>query len=137
MSFFIKHEPPEELLNHKEVNYFFMTNFHDVMNNPWWVCRMLEEQKWQQKSKLRSQPKGLFRTIPNTLFDKAFFKIIIWTVLAIKHEKKKSLRVKTIVLRKRLKSKQIVIPRHHFVIKLPLEPFGTKLFAKKIKPDAK
>ena len=68
---------------------------------------------------------------------KLFFKIIIWIVLAIKHEKKKSLRVKTIVLRKRLKNKQIVIPMHHFVIKLPLEPFGTKLFAKKIKPDAK
>ena len=51
--------------------------------------------------------------------------------------KKKSLRVKAFLLRKRLKNKQIVIAMHHFVIKLPLEPFGTRLFAKKIKSDAK
>ena len=36
-----------------------------------------------------------------------------------------------------MKNKQIVIPMHHFVIKLPLEPFGIRLFAKKIKSDGK
>ena len=50
---------------------------------------------------------------------------------------KKSLRVKTFVSRKRLKNKQILIPMHHFVIRLPLEPFGTRLFAKKIKSYTK
>ena len=44
---------------------------------------------------------------------------------------KKSLRVKKFVSRKRLKNKQILIPMHHFVIRLPLEPFGTRLFAKR------
>ena len=53
--------------------------------------------------------KGLFRTIPSTLFDRT-----------IKYEKK-SLRVKTFVLRKRLKNKQIVILMHLFVTRLPLE----------------
>ena len=54
--------------------------------------------------------------------------------------RKKSLRVKTFALRKRLKNKQIVIPMHRFVIRLPLEPFAafeTRLLAKKIKSDAK
>ena len=36
--------------------------------------------------------------------------------------RKKPLRVKALALRKRLKNKQIVIPMHHFVIRLPLEP---------------
>ena len=44
-----------------------------------------------------------------------------------------SLTVKTFVLLKRLKNKQILISMHHLVIKLPLEPFGTMQFAKKIK----
>ena len=43
----------------------------------------------------------------------------------------KSLRVKTFVVRKRLKSKQIVIQMHHFIIRLPLEPFGTRQLSKR------
>ena len=46
-----------------------------------------------------------------------------------------SLRVKTFVLRTRLKNKQTLIQMHYQ--RLPLEPFGTRLFAKKIKSDAK
>ena len=42
--------------------------------------------------------------------------------------------MKTFVLRKRLKNKQIAIPMHHFVIRFS---FGIRLFAKKIKSDAK
>ena len=47
-----------------------MLNFHDFMNNPWRLCPkdMSEGQDWYQKSKLRLQPKDLFRT--NALFDK-------------------------------------------------------------------
>ena len=51
--------------------------------------------------------------------------------------RKNYLWVKTFALRKRLKNKQIVIPMHYFVIRLPLEPFRTRLFAKKIKCDVK
>ena len=56
-------------------NYFFMPNFHDAMDKPWWLCRkdMSEGQKWYQKSKLRLQPNR---------------KIIFWFVLAIKYEEK-------------------------------------------------
>ena len=63
--FLIKHDPSEELLNHIEVNYFFMPNFHYVRIKPWLICRkdISEGQKWYQKLKLRLQPKGLFRTI--------------------------------------------------------------------------
>ena len=63
------------------------------------------------------EPKGLFRTIPNTLFDKNFLNCFSYKVW-----EKKSLRLKTFVLCKRLKNKQIVIPMHHFVIRLPLKP---------------
>ena len=74
-------------------------------------------QKWYQKSN-SLLPKGLSRTIPNTLFDKNFLNCFSYKVW-----EKKSLRVKTFVLLcKRLKNKQIVIPMHHFVIRLPLKP---------------
>ena len=45
-----------------------------------------------------------------------------------------SFSVKTFVLRKRLKNKQIVIPDASFCHKTA---FGTRLFAEKIKSDAK
>ena len=51
--------------------------------------------------------------------------------------RKNYLWVKTCALRKRLKNKQIVVPMHHFVIRLPLEPFITRSFTKKIKSDVK
>ena len=55
---------------------------------------------------------------------KLYFKIIFWITLAIKYEKKKSLFGENIsVLLKGLKNKLIVIPMHHFVIRLPLEPY--------------
>ena len=89
-------------------------------------------------SKIRLQPKGLFRTIPNTLLDKTILEIKLFSdFFSYKVLGKKYLRVKTFVLCKRLKKKQIVIPMHHFVIRLPLEPFGTRLFAKKIKCNEK
>ena len=84
---------------------------------------MSEGQKWYQKWKLRLQPKGLFRTIPNTLFDKTILWNYFLNCFCYKVWEKKSLRVKTFLLRKRLKNKQIVIAMHHFVIKLFLEPF--------------
>ena len=42
--------------------------------------------------------------------------------LYFKSTRKKSLRMKTFFLRKRLKNKQIIIPMHHFVIRLYLKP---------------
>ena len=62
-----------------------MSNSHDVMNKPWWICR-----------KHMSEGKKMIPKIKVT--------------------------VKTFVLRKWLKNKQIVIPMHHFVKKLPLKP---------------
>ena len=123
LSFFHKTWPPEELLKHKTVNYFFMPNFHDVMSNPWSVCQkdMSEGQKWYQKSKVRLQLKGLFRTIPNTLFDQNILWNYFLNCFSYKVWEKKSLKVKKFVLRKRLKNKQIVILMHHFVLKA----FGT------------
>ena len=125
LTFFHKTWPPEELLNHKEVNYFFMPNFHDVMSNLWWVCRKdmseghvgndTKNQIPGYNQKTFFEPKGLFRT--NTLFDKNFLNCFSYKVW-----EKKSLRVKTFVLCKRLKNKQIVIPMHHFIIRLPLKP---------------
>ena len=137
--FFHKTWPPEELLNHKQVNYFSMPNFHDVMKNPWWICwkDVSVGQKWFQKSKLHLKAKCLFRTIPNTLSDKTILQNYFLNCFSYNIWEKKFLRVKTFVLRKRLKNKQVLIPVYHLVIRLLLGTFWTRLFTKKIISDAK
>ena len=82
----------------------------------------MEGQKWYQKLKLWSQPKSIFRTIPNTTFDKTILQNYFLNCFSYKIWEKKSLSVKIFVLRERLKNKQIAIPMHHIVIRLPLEP---------------
>ena len=129
---------PEELLNYKKVNYFFMPNFHDVMNNTWWVCRKdRNDDKNQNYCCNQKAFFGLYLTrclikLLQFFFFQNCFNYKVW--------EKKSLRVKTFAFRKRLKNKQIVIPMHRFVTRLALEPFAafeTRLLAKKIKSDAK
>ena len=62
--------------------------------------------------------KAFFELYLRRCLIKLYFKSILWIVLAIEYE---SVKVKTFVLRKILKNKQIVIPMHRFVIRLPLE----------------
>ena len=89
LTFFHKTWPPEELLNHKEVNYFFMPNFHDVMSNLWWVCRkdmseMIPKIKFPVTTKRPfSNQKAFFELYPIRCLIKIF-----WIVLAIKYEKR-------------------------------------------------
>ena len=84
-----------------------MPNFHDVMNHPWWVCRK-DMSKGQNDTKNQSygyNQEAFFKIYLIRCFIKLYFKIIFWIFLAIKYEKKKSLKVKTFVSRKRLKNK--------------------------------
>ena len=77
---------PEELLNYKKVNYFFMPNFHDVMNNTWWVCRKdRNDDKNQNYCCNQKAFFGLYLTrCLIKLLQFFFFRI----VLTIKYEKK-------------------------------------------------
>ena len=88
------------------------------------------------KIKVTVTNKRLFRTVPNALSDKTILQNYFLNCFSSKvMREKKSLTVKTFVLLKRLKNKQILISMHHLVIKLPLEPFGSRQFAKKIKSN--
>ena len=78
------------------------------MNNPWWVCR--KDRNDTKNQSYGYNQKAFLELYLIRCLIKLHFKIIFWIVLAVKYEKKKSLRVKTFVLRKRLKNKQIVIP---------------------------
>ena len=65
---------PEELLNHKEVNYFFMPNFYDVMSNPSCVCR--KDRNDTKNQSYGYNQKAFFELYLTPCLIKLYFKII-------------------------------------------------------------
>ena len=89
--FFHKTWPPEKLLNHKEVHYFYMPNLHDVIKTTLgeYVRRRCREDRNDAKNQCYNYNQWVFFKLYLMLFlIKLYFEIIFWIAFAVKFERK-------------------------------------------------